>query len=124
MSCIQRRTHAAPPQAYLAFYPDVETDAGLPLHRAEVARQHYQHHGYKEMRVYKKPAVLLRYTTCGTTMEQHYAHIAGLTIAAALGGDVVVPPWLAPGGAAPAGLQQAQQAQPFSEVWDSEHIGR
>ncbi len=34
--------------------------------------------------------------------------IAVLTIAAALGGDVVVPPWLAPSGGAPASLQQVQ----------------
>ncbi len=71
--------------------------------------------------MYKKPRVLLRYTTCGTTMEQHYAHIAGLTIAAALGGDVVVPPWLA---ATDAEQSSSQQPQSFREVWDAEHLGR
>jgi hypothetical protein len=112
------------PQAYLSFYPDVATLADIHMDRAEIARRHYQNHGYKEMRVYKRPRVLLRYKTCGNTVQQHYSHVAGLTIATALGADVVVPPW------APAGPEVAdnndikglQLVQPFWDVWDAEHI--
>ena len=39
---------------------------------------------------------MVRYETCGGLFNQHYCHLAGLTMAAALGADaVLVPPALA-----------------------------
>ena len=40
--------------------------------------------------------MVIRYETCGGLFNQHYCHLAGLTMAAALGADaVVMPPALA-----------------------------
>ncbi len=81
--------------------------------------------GYKGQRVYKRLRVLLRYTTCGNLIEQHFSHIAGLTIAAMLGADVVVPPYLVQDSLGSSQQQQQQwHAKPFSSVWDAEHLSR
>ncbi len=48
-------------------------------------------YGAKEGRLYRRIPLILRYTACGGLMNQHYSHIAALTLAAALGADVVLP---------------------------------
>lgn len=41
---------------------------------------------------YKPMRLILRYTACGGLINQHYAHIAALSLATALGAEVVLPP--------------------------------
>ena len=41
--------------------------------------------------VYKRVPLLVRYTACGGLFNQHYSHVAALSLALALGGDVVLP---------------------------------
>jgi hypothetical protein len=106
----------------LAYYPEILRGADDDVNEAELAHKHYREQGYKEQRVYKRLRVLLRYTTCGSLFEQHFSHIAGLTIAATLGADVVVPPYLVRDKIEAPQQPQQWHAEPFSNVWDVEHI--
>lgn len=103
------------------YYPDVSQELGSDA--AQLARQHYMTHGHKEGRVYRRLHVLLRYSTCGSVMHQHYAHVSGLAIAAALGADAMLPPSLMEGEGAPS---QAQVRRPsaFATIWDTDHVTR
>lgn len=42
--------------------------------------------------MYKRVPLVVRYTACGGLFNQHYSHVAALSLALALGGDVVLPP--------------------------------
>lgn len=43
------------------------------------------------LQVYKRIPLVVRYTACGGLFNQHYSHVAALSLALALGGDVVLP---------------------------------
>jgi hypothetical protein len=108
------------------YHPDVKGyGIGSAMAPHMLARQHYQQAGHKEPRVYNRLQVLLRYVTCGATMQQHYAHIAGLTLAAALGANIVVPPAIVPDtGVHPAIGRPRHQPEPVSSLWDYKHLAR
>jgi hypothetical protein len=88
---------------------------------AQMARQHYMTHGYKEGRVYRRLHVLLRYSTCGSVMHQHYAHISGMALAAALGADAMLPPSLLESQGTQA---KARRPSAFATIWDTDHVTR
>ncbi len=120
-------------QAYLEYYNDImeEVDKNSPLTaQLEAARKHYMVHGHSENRVYKRIRVLLRYTACGALMNQHYAHISGLTLAAALGADVVMGPAVSREthanyvDSAPVQNKLQWRAVPFESIWDPYLIKR
>ncbi len=90
-----------------------------------MAQEHYLQAGHKESRVYKRLQVLLRYTTCGNVMQQHYSHMAGLTLAVELGADVMLPPAIVKGANMQHGYRiRRTHAEPFSSLWDYENIVR
>lgn len=41
--------------------------------------------------MYRRVPLIVRYTACGGLFNQHYSHIAALSLALALGGDVLLP---------------------------------
>ncbi len=42
-------------------------------------------------KVYKRIPLVVRYTACGGLFNQHYSHVAALSLALALGADVILP---------------------------------
>ncbi len=115
-----------PWQAYLNYYPDVHGyGGGTAASFQTVTRQHYLQAGHLEARVYKRLQVLLRYTTCGGVIQQHYAHVAGLALALALGADVTMPPALVQDAdLQPAMVTAKHHAEPVGSLWDYNHLVR
>ena len=87
-----RRRRRLPPgfdwRAYLEYNPDVRA---FGVHTAATAAGHYLAYGAKEGRLHRRIPVAVRYTACGGLANQHYSHVAALTLAVALGADVVLP---------------------------------
>ena len=85
--------HTLPPdfdwRTYLLYHPDL---VARGITTAAAAGRHYLAAGRSEGRPAKRLRVLLRYSVCGGLINQHYAHITALTLAASLGADVVLPP--------------------------------
>lgn len=75
-------------QAYLDYNTDIRA---FGVNSMEFAAGHYLSYGYKERRVYKRIPLVVRYTACGGLMNQHYSHLAAITLAVALGADVILP---------------------------------
>jgi hypothetical protein len=77
------------------YYPDIGTQlsaqATTGASLQQLVQQHYLQYGHVEGRVYRRLSMLVRYTACGNIMQQHYSHVAALTIAASLGADAVLP---------------------------------
>lgn len=82
-------------QAYLDYYPDIRTQLSaqttIGASLQQLAQQHYLQYGHAEGRVYRRLPMMVRYTACGSIMQQHFSHVAALTIAAALGADAALP---------------------------------
>lgn len=78
-------------KAYIDYNPDVRASG---IHNFKQVAAHYRLYGHRENRLYQRIPLLVRYTACGGLMNQHYSHIAALTIASALGGDVMLAPAL------------------------------
>lgn len=87
-------------------------------------------HGYAENRVYTRIPLLLRYTACGGLMNQHYSHIAAITLAAALGADIMIPQALTRDSFAssfhmdPSRNKMQWTTAPFESMWDIDYIRR
>jgi hypothetical protein len=75
-------------RAYLAYNPDVRA---FGVNTAATAAGHYLAYGAKEGRLHRRIPAALRYTACGGLANQHYSHVAALTLAVALGVDVLLP---------------------------------
>ena len=78
-------------RAYLAYNPDaVGPDGGNSTRAA--AETHYTAIGRAAGRPYRRLRLLLRYSVCSGLINQHYAHVAALALAAVLGADAALPP--------------------------------
>jgi hypothetical protein len=72
--------------------------------------------------------VLLRYSTCGGLTNQHYSHIAGLTLGVSLGARIIMPPALRRTSFAhyfstdPSKNQVKWSAGPQEDLWDTEAL--
>lgn len=77
------------PDTYLSYYPELRAEG---VRSPDDARQHYLSRGRAEGRLGAPLRVILRYTACTGLINQHYSHIAALTLAAELGAEVVLPP--------------------------------
>jgi hypothetical protein len=121
---------------YLAYNPDVASSfkmAGAAADSAALqrhARMHYLLHGRAEQRLYQRVPVAVRYTACGGLMNQHYSHLAAVTIAGALGADLLIPQALVRDSFAsyfntnPARNKLAWRHVPFGTLWDAGTIVR
>ena len=119
------------PQAYLEYNRDVASYLpSLSLSARDAAKLHYMSHGYAENRVYKRIPLLLRYTACGGLMNQHYSHISAITLAAALGADIIIPQALTRDSFAsyfhmdPARNKMQWTTVPIESLWDIDYIRR
>jgi len=78
--------------------------------------------------VFKRIPLIVRYTACGGLFNQHYSHIAALTLALALGGDVILPAAVKRDSFAnyfsqdPTKNQVSWTAVPFDTLWDGEAV--
>lgn len=112
-------------RAYLDYNQDVQS---VVEDNAESATAHYASHGHKEGRIYKRIPVVMRYTACGGLMNQHYSHLAAMTVAASLGADLVLPKALKRGSFNqyfsndPEKNEVTWSMTPFSSLWDKAHI--
>jgi hypothetical protein len=120
-------------QAYLDYYPDIRTEIAQTTTGAapqQLAQQHYMQYGYLEGRIYRRLPMLVRYTSCGGILQQHYSHLAALTIASALGADAALP--FALHRESHGSYNQGVSGQndvvwrpvPFENVWDLQQITR
>jgi hypothetical protein len=75
-------------RAYLAYNPDVRA---FGVNTAATAAGHFLAYGAKEGRLHRRIPAAVRYTACGGLANQHYSHVAALTLAVALGADVILP---------------------------------
>ena len=108
-------------RAYLDYNPDVRRfGATTPA----LAAAHYAAYGRREGRVYRRVAVVLRYTACGGLFNQHYSHVAALSLALALGADVILPAAVKRDSFASYFSQDASKNRvswepaPFDSLWD------
>ena len=76
-------------RTYLLYQPELRYSG---ITTEELAKRHYLDFGRAEGRIYKRLRVLLRYTACTGLINQHYSHIASISLAAVLGAEVVLPP--------------------------------
>ena len=76
-------------QTYLLYHPELQEQG---VKTESLAKKHYASIGRGEGRVYKRLRVLLRYTACTGLINQHYSHIAALSLSAVLGAELVLPP--------------------------------
>lgn len=74
------------PGAYAAYHPE------LGLANASAAAAHYLAEGRGAGRLAHRLRLVLRYTACTGLINQHYSHVAALSLASALGAEVVLPP--------------------------------
>jgi hypothetical protein len=75
--------------------------------------------------VYRRVPVQLRYKTCGGLVNQHYAHVAAVMIAAALGADIELQHGLAQSGRTEVVNMQTVavwDTVPFGSLWNQNYI--
>ena len=70
---------------YLAYNPDLRAAGAFD---ASSAAAHFLSRGRKEGRPASKLSVSLRYTACTGLINQHYSHVAALSLASVLGTEV------------------------------------
>jgi hypothetical protein len=102
-------------KTYLRYNPDL---AQTGINTEQRAILHYRMAGHREGRMYQPLNVVLRYTACGGLINQHYCHIAALTLGASLGAHVVMPPALQRTSFDPARAAMQWAAQPLRGIWD------
>jgi hypothetical protein len=98
-------------QAYLTYYPDV----AMQWPSMQDAARHYVLFGHQEVRLYRRVRVLMHYDACGSLLKQHQSLLAAMSMAAALGADVVIP--------TPSSVSTGHRLS-YSALWDEDTLIR
>ena len=76
-------------RAYLKWNPELELQG---IHTRQAAEEHYVTEGHLKSLVYRDFELTIRYTACGGLMNQHYCHIATITLAHLAKADKIIWP--------------------------------